>query len=55
MSDVLRRVDRVAYVRFASVYRKFQDVDDFINEVHDVKARSGHDVPGQKDLFEDGE
>ena len=51
VSDVLRRVDRVAYVRFASVYRHFEDVDDFIEEARDVKERSRRDAPGQKDLF----
>lgn len=55
VSDVLRRVDRVAYVRFASVYRQFEDVDDFIDEARDVKERSSRDVPGQKDLFEGNE
>ncbi len=55
VSDVLRRVDRVAYVRFASVYRQFEDVDDFIAEARDVKERSSRDVPGQKGLFEGGE
>ena len=29
----LRNLDPVAYVRFASVYRKFQDVDEFVNEL----------------------
>jgi transcriptional repressor NrdR len=29
----LRRMDKVAYVRFASVYREFKDVDDFIDQV----------------------
>lgn len=29
----LRDLDKVAYVRFASVYRDFQDVDEFINEI----------------------
>ena len=29
----LRELDKVAYVRFASVYRDFQDVDEFINEI----------------------
>jgi transcriptional repressor NrdR len=31
--DKLKEWDEVAYVRFASVYRKFQDVTDFMNEV----------------------
>lgn len=29
----LRRLDQVAYVRFASVYREFKDVRDFVNEL----------------------
>lgn len=31
----LRNLDPVAYVRFASVYRKFTDVDEFVNELKD--------------------
>ena len=34
--DQLKEWDEVAYVRFASVYRKFQDVTDFMNEVTDL-------------------
>jgi len=35
----LRRLDKVAYIRFASVYRAFQDVDDFRDAIRDVEAR----------------
>jgi len=32
----LRHLDPVAYIRFAAVYRKFQDVEEFVNELkHD--------------------
>jgi len=31
--DILRETDEVAYVRFASVYRKFQDKGQFIEEL----------------------
>ena len=31
--DALRELDKVAYVRFASVYRDFQDVDAFRKEI----------------------
>lgn len=31
--EKLREVDQVAFVRFASVYREFQDVRDFVDEV----------------------
>ncbi|MFH1746796.1 MAG: transcriptional regulator NrdR [Planctomycetota bacterium] len=52
ISTVLRRVDEVAYVRFASVYRQFEEVGDFIEEAQDVLERSADDIPGQHDLFE---
>lgn len=29
----LRNLDPVAYIRFASVYRKFQDVDEFVSNI----------------------
>lgn len=32
----LKQLDQVAYVRFASVYREFQDVDEFISEITNV-------------------
>lgn len=32
--DKLRGLDEVAYVRFASVYRRFQDVDTFRQELN---------------------
>jgi transcriptional repressor NrdR len=32
----LRRMDKVAYIRFASVYRSFQDVDDFHAAIRDL-------------------
>ena len=31
--DLLRGVDQVAFVRFASVYREFKDVNDFVGEL----------------------
>ena len=33
----LRKVDEVAFVRFASVYRKFTEVKDFIHEIKGMK------------------
>ena len=32
----LKRIDKVAYVRFASVYRSFEDVDDFQQLIKDI-------------------
>lgn len=42
--DELRHLDEVAYVRFASVYRSFQDVEAFRDEIERLKDRSGSDV-----------
>jgi transcriptional repressor NrdR len=36
----LRELDKVAYVRFASVYRKFEDVDEFLHELKDLIGRA---------------
>ena len=52
IATVLRRVDQVAYVRFASVYRQFDDIGDFIDEARDVIERRAEDIPGQQSLFE---
>jgi transcriptional repressor NrdR len=32
----LKRIDKVAYVRFASVYRKFEDVDEFRQLIREI-------------------
>jgi transcriptional repressor NrdR len=36
----LLAVDEVAYVRFASVYRQFKDVHDFVDELRPILRRS---------------
>ena len=36
LMDQLKGLDKIAYVRFASVYRDFQDVDAFLREVSDL-------------------
>jgi len=35
----LRELDQVAYVRFASVYRRFDDIDEFLDELQQLTAR----------------
>ncbi len=35
----LRKLDKVAYVRFASVYRSFEDVDEFADAIEELKPR----------------
>src|SRR5881397_1829945 len=37
--DGLREIDDVAYVRFASVYRRFQEATDFVQEVKKLEAK----------------
>jgi transcriptional repressor NrdR len=36
----LYELDEVAYVRFASVYRKFKDISEFISEVKEMESKS---------------
>ena len=51
VSSQLRKVDKIAYVRFASVYRNFTDVGELIDEAREVDA-SPTVAPGQGDLFD---
>ena len=39
--EELRQLDEVAYVRFASVYHRFQDIDAFYSEISRLKEASG--------------
>lgn len=36
--DKLKKVDEVAYVRFASVYREFKDINTFMDELNKINA-----------------
>jgi len=38
--EALHRTDEVAYVRFASVYRQFKDINEFMSELKDLLAHS---------------
>jgi transcriptional repressor NrdR len=61
----LKRLDQVAYIRFASVYRSFQGVDDFQDAIKEVqrpaaapkpsKAMNAKDAKGAKDAKESQE
>jgi transcriptional repressor NrdR len=42
----LKKLDQVAYVRFASVYRKFEDVHAFREEIEKLER----DLPGLESL-----
>jgi len=52
VGDQLRHLDQVAYVRFMSVYRKYRTIDEFIEEIGDVRVRVSHESPHQQALFE---
>lgn len=54
----LKKLDKVAYIRFASVYRNFADVDDFSSLVREVQPQSRSrrresNPPDEHDLFDD--
>lgn len=54
-ADVLRDLDQVAYVRFASVYHEFRDVGEFIEEARGIMNGQDRELPGQKKLFDENE
>jgi len=49
--EALQALDEVAYVRFASVYREFKDVNAFMEEIKTlIKEERGREGPGQGEL-----
>ena len=40
--DELRTIDEIAYIRFASVYRSFQDILEFMAEVDKLRSANNH-------------
>jgi transcriptional repressor NrdR len=55
VTEKLRRLDQVAYVRFASVYRRFKTLEDLVQEARAVIDAQHYDVPGQGRLFKESE
>lgn len=49
--DHLRRIDQVAYVRFASVYRRFKTLEELVDEARAVIDARRYESPGQGRLF----
>ena len=47
--EALQELDDVAYVRFASVYRSFQDISEFAAEVDRLRGRAGGGEPQDDD------
>jgi transcriptional repressor NrdR len=50
--DKLHQIDPVAYVRYVSVYRQFENVSEFIQEIQQLSRRAARD-PYQRPLFKD--
>ena len=48
--DIMHETDEVAYVRYASVYRHFQDIGEFIHEIQKLEKRPKKGN-GQPELF----
>ncbi|MBN1589470.1 MAG: transcriptional repressor NrdR [Pirellulales bacterium] len=46
----LRKLDQVAYVRFASVYRQFEDVQDFVDELRPMLSSDRRGPTNETDL-----
>jgi len=53
--EELRHLDEVAFVRFASVYRSFQDVDAFREEIERLRLQPGRAADNQLPLWTGGE
>jgi len=48
--DALRPLDRVAYIRYASVYRNFQDIGEFQEFVHELRASQQRELQAQNQV-----
>ncbi len=48
--EKLHEIDPIAYVRYASVYRQFQEIGDFIEEIQTYEKRAGR-TTAQPELF----
>ena len=46
--DQLREIDQVAYVRFASVYREFKDINQFLDELRPLLSKIPNEDYGQE-------
>ncbi len=47
--EELKKLDKVAYIRFASVYREFKDVDEFFDELKKICYLNGESNGREKD------
>jgi len=48
--EKLREIDEIAYLRYASVYQRFEDVDQFVDAIHTLGRRIKPNAM-QRELF----
>ena len=53
VAEKLREIDEIAYIRYASEYYEFRTLDEFAEELRDLKARPKN-LPNQRGLFTGG-
>ena len=52
----MREIDEIAFVRYASVYRRFQDIEEFEKEIESLRETSKTDIQdAQFSIFPDEE
>lgn len=51
--DRLPKVDEIAYIRYASVYRDFKDASVFLDEIKQLKEKQKNETEGQIELHYD--
>lgn len=44
MAELLK-LDQVAYIRFASVYKSFNDIDEFVQAIHEMQTGTSSNAP----------
>lgn len=56
LMEKLKKLDQVAYVRFASVYRDFSDIDTFLDEIHKIRIEENQDFrrQGYDEIYDSG-
>jgi transcriptional repressor NrdR len=50
--EKLHAIDPIAYVRYASVYRQFQEIGDFIEEIQTYQEKQSSRSSAQPELFQ---
>lgn len=51
--DRLPKIDEIAYIRYASVYRDFKDASVFLDEIKHLKEKQKNETEGQMELHYD--